>query len=304
MKLVKETPSELVFSNSKTIQQWRNFLIIWIIFWLANPILAYVFSGKDTILCDRIEPTLVNCNVSQSRTRIKSLNTWIGKPPYTISGVREATLNERVIEDDDGGDRTVYQVALVTRDGNTHPVTSWGAASSIRPVAEEMNAMLSSTQSTWTIERHIGINWLQAIGGLMFSTLAIGGGIKVASTAADHKMLILNSLTLNKTTQCCTKSRKAFIGKNEETEQYPLSQLNVTLDEYEDDYNSTTRYDLKLLAKGSILFEERGYSPRKEEIQHLYTTLQNFLGLPPDSNPSKSPDGTDANSRQAKSSKS
>jgi hypothetical protein len=111
MKILEKTPNKLVYQSEGNVGTYV-FSLIWGLGFGGIPLLimlsALTSSGVEALTCKRVEPTQINCELTQS--------TYMGlkkEPSLSLSKVRGAKVNE---ETDSEGD-TSYEVVILTQKG-------------------------------------------------------------------------------------------------------------------------------------------------------------------------------------------
>jgi hypothetical protein len=275
MKIIKKTATELVMQNPPS-PEGMTFGVTWVVLSLVIPVMIYVVKALDTvtIACDRIEPTIVNCEVSYSK-----LIPFLAPPPVSVSRVQQAMVNSATREDSDGDDYQVYWISLVAPQSRdiTEPQRGRRWHDSL---AAELNTQLNSDNQSWEIHRnHAPLLVFMIPVPLLF--IAIGLLIiLIAST--DH------TLTLDKSRDQLTDNLRRLWRLDNHHRQYKLSDLDIKLHEYEDDYGKQ-RFKLELKVGHQELFSDKSIrASTTKSLRNLYQEICQFLSISLDDLPSLS----------------
>jgi hypothetical protein len=266
MERIKNRATEMVFQQrpSGTL----GMMTVLVLLGLGIPTGIYLNSGTDTIACDRIEPTIVNCEISQSRPF-----NMLAEPTFTLSGVQEAVIESETREDDEGDDYWVYRVNFYAKDGLPHPVTDFERGHAWpQSIVTQMNTLLPSTDPAWEIIRAKGLPPLGIWAA--FGVSGLVAGALAFNCLLNAKTL---TLTLDKTQHKGVYTIETPLGWGDRAVEYNFSDLDVNLTEYEGEYGQTY-CKLELLANDGEAFYRQDAS-NFVELQPRYEELCNFLGL-------------------------
>jgi hypothetical protein len=218
-------------------------------------------SGVEALTCKRVEPTQVNCELTQS--------TYMGlkkEPIISLSKVMGAKVNE---ETDSEGD-TSYKVVILTQKGEVFWSYNPNDASQINDFVEKSN----------TTDLRIDYdNRGNVIGTLLITSLFMVIGLAGVGSSI-YNMTVIETYIFDKTLDKLIHHRRSCLGT--QVKEYTFREIvDVRVEETTDSDGDISGYRVSLLLTGSkcLIFRASFPKTNKEDAQELANTIANFLNL-------------------------
>jgi len=247
MKILEKTPNKLVYQSERNLGTYV-FSLIWGLGFGGIPLLimlsALTSSGVEALTCKRVEPTQVNCELTQS--------TYMGlkkEPSLSLSKVRGAKVNEEI---DSEGD-TSYEVVILTQKGevllsNNNPYD----ASKLNDFVKNYNAtdLRIDYDNRWNVTGILLFNSLFVVSGFA----SVGSGI--------YNMTVVETYIFDKTLDKLIHHRRSCLGT--QVKEYTLLEIvDVRVEETTDSDGDISGYRVSLLLTGSKCLISELHFPKR-----------------------------------------
>ena len=264
MKILEKTPNKLVCQSERNVGTYVFSLISALGFGgipLFIMLSTLTSSGVEALTCKRVEPTQVNCELTQS--------TYMGlkkEPIISLSKVMGAKVNE---ETDSEGD-TSYKVVILTQKGEVFWSYNPNDASQINDFVEKSN----------TTDLRIDYdNRGNVIGTLLITSLFMVIGLAGVGSSI-YNMTVIETYIFDKTLDKLIHHRRSCLGT--QVKEYTFREIvDVRVEETTDSDGDISGYRVSLLLTGSkcLIFRASFPKTNKEDAQELANTIANFLNL-------------------------
>jgi len=265
MKILEKTQNKLVCQSEPNMGMYV-FILIWGLGFGGTPLFIMLStltsSAVEALTCKRVEPTQVNCELTQS--------TYMGlkkEPILSLSKVRGAKVNE---ETDSEGD-TSYEVVILTQKGevllsNNNPYD-----------ASQINDFVKNSNST-NLRIDYDNRW-NVIGMLLFTSLFVVSGFASVGSSI-YNMTVVETYLFDKTLDKLIHHRRSCLGT--QVKEYTFLEIvDVRVEETTDSEGDISGYRVSLLLTSSkdLIFRTSFTKTNKEDAQELANTIANFLNL-------------------------
>ncbi len=265
MKILEKTPNKLVCQSERNIGI-NVVLLIWGLGFGGIPrlimLIALTLSGVETLTCKRIEPTKVNCELTQS--------TYMGlkkERSISLSKVMGAKVNEKT---DSEGD-TFYEVVISTQKGEV--LLSHNNPND----ALKINNFVKDSNPT-DLQINYDNRW-NVTGMLLFASLfVVIGFASIGSSIYD--MTVVETYIFDKALYKLIQQRRSCLGTK--VKEYMFREIvDVRVEETTDSDGDISGYRVSLLLTGSkcLIFRASFPETNKEDSQELANTIANFLKI-------------------------
>lgn len=245
MQIVKQTPSELSLKNQSSPLR-KGFISLWALLFAGIPLAMMGFwiygLGVIQLSCQRVEPTQVRCDRTQSR-----LLGFMPGPSESFDQVTAAKMKTAIGHDSDSVRTIDNWVVLQTANGEATYVEDpvringrKGSAQEMQAIAEQITQFLTSEQATLTLQRDLRFR----LGNSIFPLGFMGLFVLLGGTVV-HFSFRFEELIFDKNTQQFHCIRHTLMGKK--TWQCPLSEIEDVAVDVRIDSNGDAFYALKLM---------------------------------------------------------
>ncbi|NEQ53143.1 MAG: hypothetical protein F6K11_23900 [Leptolyngbya sp. SIO3F4] len=271
MQIVKQTSSELSLRNQPSRLR-KGFISLWALLFSGIPLVmmgAWIYGlGVTQLSCQRVEPTQVSCDSTQTR-----FLGFISGPSITFDQVTAAEM--KTLSSDDDSVRTIDNwVVLQTSNGEVTYLQDpmringrKGAADEMQAITDQINQFINSDQANLAIQRDLRFRLGNSIFPLGFMGLfvLIGGTVVYFSFRSEE-------LVFDKTTRQFRCRRQTLLGTK--TWQCPLNEIQDVVVDIQTDRNGDAIYGLKFIpqqGKQSLI------PGPKHDVETACKTIRAFL---------------------------
>ena len=277
-KLIEQSDSRLVYQEEPL--HWLGFLFVLPFFcgFVIGPAFFICFlvwmTGEYNLNCDRIEPTIVECEVSNSR-----LFGLVKKQPKPIGVIKEAMVVRETRTDSEGDD---YDVDVLYGLDSQGSKIALPLDRNVYDNAAQINLFIASpSQSTLTLTQDLSLGEiLRILAGMAFLMVFIVIGWKLLVPALiDILRLKLSQLELDQS-QGYLRLQNVYKHRSPKVlEQIPLAEItSIDLEEEKDsDGDSIYKVVVNSSQRKALVLERES---SREPIATMVAELQAFLGLP------------------------
>lgn len=276
-KIVKQDANELHLSDGiKTLNIIFN-VFFFIIGLCYGGIYFYHNTGSTTISCKRIEPTQVNCKITESFAF-----GLVRKSQSVLDVTRSEFIQTKSEGDDDCSELIQNTVAVVLRNGTVQTVVKGrhyvncvsGDEDRMRQIVDRFNQFLDSERQAGEFEYETQLDIMNNIFPLVIVLLLLICGLPGLFNASK-----IRTLALIKQKDSVWKEAAVFgLIKTEEIT-YPIGDIQRVAIETSKDSDDDTWYELKLKVKsGKDLV--LGRTMREENVRGIARQIREFLDLP------------------------
>ena len=264
MKILEKTPNKLVCQSERNVGTYVFSLISALGFGgipLFIMLSTLTSSAVEALTCKRVEPTQVNCELTQSTYMELKKERKI-----SLSKVMGAKVNEKT---DSEGD-TSYKVVILTQKGEVFWSYNPNDASQINDFVEKSN----------TTDLRIDYdNRGNVIGTLLITSLFMVIGLAGVGSSI-YNMTVIETYIFDKTLDKLIHHRRSCLGT--QVKEYTFREIvDVRVEETTDSDGDISGYRVSLLLTGSkcLIFRASFPKTNKEDAQELANTIANFLNL-------------------------
>lgn len=269
MKILEKTQNKLVCQSERNVGRFVLFLIwglgfggIPLLMMLMMMLSTLTFSAVEALTCKRVEPTQVNCELTQS--------TYMGlkkERSLSLSKVMGAKVNE---ETDSKGD-TSYIVVILTKKGEVLLLNkNLYDVSQINEFVKNINSkeLRIDYDNSWDFTGML----------LVISLFFVSGFALIGSSI--YNMTIVETYIFDKTLDKLIHHRQSCIGTKVKEYTF-LDIVDVRVEEKTDSDGDISGYRVSLLLTGSkcLIFRDSFPKTNKEDAQELVNTIANFLKI-------------------------
>ena len=274
MKIIKETSSKLVLRA----RFFSGFLLFWALGFGGIPLLMLVLfffnTGVTTLSCQRVEPTLVNCERKESK-----LLGSIEWPTSSLKKVKTAKYNSQSYTDSDGDIQQEYWVSVIANNREISVFREFMSVNGVKGNAREMNAIatkinrfLSSNEQLLIVRQDR--RWRFAN---LFIFLFLLLFVAIAIVVLNFTLQV-QTFTFEKKSQLLRYKRISLLGIK--TRCHNFRNIAIEIEEYRDS-DDDKWYKLNLLLPSAssnyllIMSGEKGLP----EVQKMAGKLSEFIGV-------------------------
>jgi hypothetical protein len=265
MKILEKTQNKLVCQSEPNMLPYGCSLI-WGLGFGGIPLFIMLStltsSAVEALTCKRVEPTQVNCELTQS--------TYMGlkkEPSLSLRQVMGAKVNEKT--DNEGN--TSYEVVILTQKGevllpNNNPYD-----------ALQINDFVKKSKTT-DLRSDYDNRWI-VTGILLFILLFLFRDFASVGSSL-YNMTVVETYMFDKTLDKLIHHRRSCLGTK--VRKYTLREIvDVRVEEKTESDGDISGYRISLLLMGSkgIIFRDSFFKTNKEDAQELAKTITNFLKL-------------------------
>ncbi len=295
MQVVKQTSSELSLRNQPS--RFNKGLIgLWALLFSGIPLAmmgGWLYGlGVTQLQCQRVEPSQVRCDRTQSRllglmpgpsttvdqVTARTQSRLLGLMPGPSTTVDQAEMKTQTSVDGDGSRHVDYWVVLQTLNGEVTYVEDpiringrKGSANEMQAIADQINTFLSSEHTAVTLQRDMRLRLGYSIFPLGFMGLFVLIGSTVVYFTFQSEELVFD-----KTARQFRCDRKTLFGQR--TWQYSLNEIQYVMVDTQTDSNGDVLYALKLLSEQGKLEFIPG---PKDQVEKAYQVIHEFLRSSP-----------------------
>jgi len=265
MKILEKTQNKLVCQSERNMGTYVFSLISALGFGgipLFIMLSTLTSSAVEALTCKRVEPTQVNCELTQSTYMELKKERKI-----SLSKVMGAKVNEKT---DSEGD-TSYEVIILTQKGevllsNNNPYD----ASKLNDFVKNSNA----TDLRIDYDNRGNVN-----GTLLLTSLFVVIGLAGIGSSI-YNMTVVETYIFDKTLDKLIHHQRSCLGT--QLKEYTLLEIvDVRVEETTDSDGDISGYRVSLLLTGSkcLIFRASFPKTNQEDAQELAKTIANFLNL-------------------------
>jgi hypothetical protein len=274
MNIVKKTSDRLLLQENNIIV-YLFLLVFFIPFgWIGLMSLIHILESlpyHQTLKCDRIEPTQVNCRVQKHIIGIKSQET-------TFTQVTGSEIIEQEESNDDGTYK-VYQIKLYTKTQSSNFGIPTTDEAGTRAIAKQINTFLAnSQQQTFQITK-VDQSLSEAVGkiAVLLVFFIIWTGIPSLMILGIFSSALVENWDFDKT-QNQLRITQYFLIKRKTKEHSLIGQLSLQIDDSEKDSENDTLYKLNLiLASGEKIIID--LATNKQKVENLGNEIAQLLNF-------------------------
>lgn len=194
MKIVEQTATRMVLRQKP---QGILFVVVWSSLFSGIP-LAIIISlmskaGVTSVLCQRVQPTQVACEVSQSQ-----FFGLVSNGRTTLQSVSAAELDAQTYTNEDG-DYQVYRAVLVGPQGSINAINYSSDYLMAQDVVTQVNQMLHTQQPRLQLTYDTRWNLNETIVPILFLSMFVTAGLGLLYGVVRTRTLILDKV-LNRLT--------------------------------------------------------------------------------------------------------
>jgi len=265
MKILEKTPNKLVCQSERNVGTYV-FFVIWGLWFGGIPLFimlsALTSSGVEALTCKRVEPTQVNCELTQS--------TYMGlKKERSIS--LSKVMGAKVNEETDSEGYTSYEVLILTQKGEfLLSKNNPNDASQINDFVKKSNTtdLRVDYDNRWNVTGML----------LVTSLFVVSGFASVGSSI--YNMTVVETYLFDKTLDKLIHHRRSCLGT--QVKEYTFREIvDVRVEETTDSDGDISGYRVSLLLTGSkcLIFRTSFTKTKGKDAQKLANTIANFLNL-------------------------
>jgi hypothetical protein len=265
MKILEKTQNKLVYQSEPNMGMYV-FILIWGLGFGGIPLFIMLStltsSAVEALTCKRVEPTQVNCELTQS--------TYMGlKKERSIS--LSKVMGAKVNEETDSEGYTSYEIVILTQKGevllsNNNPYE----ASRINDFVKKSN----------TTDLRIDYdNRGNITGTLLITSLFMVIGLAGVGSSI-YNMTVVETYIFDKTLDKLIHHRRSCLGT--QVKEYTFLEIvDIRVEEKTDSDGDVSGYIISLFLTESkcLIFRTSFTKTNKEDAQELANTIANFLNL-------------------------
>lgn len=244
MQIVKQTSSELSLKNQPSHLN-KGFISLWALLFSGIPLVmmgAWLYGlGVTQLSCQRVEPTQVRCDRTQSR-----LLGVLPGPTTTFDQVTGAAMKTATVTNSDGARIIDHWVVLETPNGEVTYVEDpiringrKGAPDEMQTITDQLSGFIISDQASLTIQRDLRFR----LGNSIFPLGFMGLFVLIGSTVVYFSFRS-EELVFDKNTRQFRYSRQTLLGRK--NWQCSLNEIQDVIVNVQTDRNGDSIYALKL----------------------------------------------------------
>lgn len=269
MEVIEETSSKLVLRAN--CFSWGGFLF-WLLFPLGFggiPLLFLFNTGVTTLSCQRVEPTLINCEKSESK-----LLGLIPGQSFSLKKIEEAKFNSQ-----DDYDEVEYWVSVIAEGRETVVFEEFisvnevkGDSRKMRAMASKINQFISSNEPSLIVR--YDLRW--KLRNLFFVPFL---AIAILFLYLLLRWKIMETFTVDRNSKILRHKQKRLLGVK--TLRHPLKGITaVEIEKTSISFNDEEMYKLNLLLPSASKARVEIYFGELQKVKEMAEKLSNFIEVP------------------------